>query len=89
MDSNTELNSEPRVLNSFEKLDETLERLNAILRLSLSEEPPASEEKVEESQVLKITQIVNFSSPLCMAFKITLPTASVVAQRVSRTAVPP
>lgn len=71
MDSNTELNSEPRVLNSFEKLDETLERLNAILRLSLSEEPPASEEKVEESQVLKITQIVNFSS-LC-AWRSRLP----------------
>lgn len=64
MDQNTELNSEPRVLNSFEKLDETLETLNAILRLSLSEDPPASEEKAEESQVLKITQIVNFSS-LC------------------------
>ena len=53
-----DLEPEPKVLSSFEKLDETIDILKGILSLPLTEDPTASEDKTEEQEAQKIAYIV-------------------------------
>ncbi|THH10470.1 hypothetical protein EW145_g1291 [Phellinidium pouzarii] len=57
-DNETEVDSEPRMLTSFEKLDETTDALETLLSRSLAIEPTPEENKEEIVQLQRLTEIL-------------------------------